>query len=101
MLEWTALTSFSAAKIKIVAAAVVQRMHTGRALIFKPGGNFKIGNDERLSAFGNFQRITDVVVVTMRNENGIRRHRLDANVFCQRIAGNERVEQEVLAADDG
>ena len=84
---------FDAAEIELIAAAMVQRMHARRALLVEPGGDFKVGNHQRVGAFGDFHRVADVVVVAVRNEDEIRRDRFHVNGFGQRIAGDERVEQ--------
>ena len=90
---------FGAAKIEFETAAVVHRMHSRRALLVEPGGDFIIGNHQRVGAFGDFHRVADVVAVPVRNEDEIRRHCFHVNGLRQRIAGDERVEQQCFAAD--
>ena len=74
-------------------------MHARRALFVEPGGDFEAGNHERVGASGNFHRIADMVAVPVRNEDEIRRHFFHINVFGERIARNERVEQQGFAAN--
>ena len=84
---------FGAAKIELETAAMVQRMHARSALFVEPGGDFEIGNHQRVGAFGDFHRVADVVAVPVRDEDEIRGHLFYVNGFGERIAGNERVEQ--------
>jgi hypothetical protein len=44
-------------------ATMVQRMHARRALLVEPGGDFEIGDHQRVGAFGDFHRVADMVAV--------------------------------------
>jgi hypothetical protein len=49
-------------------------MHAERAFLIEPSGYFIIANHQRVGAFGDFHRISQVIFVPMRNQDEVRRY---------------------------
>ena len=78
---------------------MIQRVSVFDALLAKPDDDFVIGDDRGVGSFGNFDRVGDMVNVTVRNENVVGRDLIDLDVARERIRCNEWVEKERFASD--
>ena len=87
------------AKIESPPSAMIQRVSVFDTLLAKPDDDFVIGDDRGVSSFGNFDRVGDMVSVTVRNQDVVRRDLVDLNVAGERIRCNEWVEKERFASD--
>ena len=87
------------AKIKGPPSAMIQRVRLFDALLAQPGDDFVIGDDSGVCAFGNFDRVGDVVEVTVRNENVVCRDLIGLDVTRELVWRDEWVEKEALASN--
>ena len=78
---------------------MIQRVRLFDALLAQPGDDFVIGDDSGVCAFGNFDRVGDVVEVTVRNENVVCRDLIGLDVTRELVWRDEWVEKEALASN--
>ena len=89
---------FDAAEIHFGRAAMIHRLDILHAFGFEPGSDFVGSDNRRAGPRGDVDYIRDVIAVTVRDQNEIRRDLFDVDFFRQRIRRNERVEEKRFAA---
>ena len=90
---------FDPAKIKLTTAAVIDRMRFWRALLAQPLRDFKRGDNRDAGPFGDGRGVSQVILMSVRDENVVRLKVLHVNGLGQRIAGDKRVEEQCLVLD--
>ncbi len=70
---------FDAAKVLFHRTAVVHGLNFRRALGIEPESDFVARDDRSAGALGNGHHVIHMVFVPVRNEDVIRRHRVDVN----------------------
>jgi hypothetical protein len=82
-----------------MTATMIKRVAFFQALLPEPEDHFVIGDNGSANAPDDIGSIGDVVGVAMGDEDIISRNPLYIDLAGQFVSANERVEQEVFAAD--
>lgn len=90
---------FHPAKIEGSRPAEIHRVSVFDTLLAKPDDDFIIGDDGGVGSFGNFNRVGDMVGVTVRNENVVGLDLIDLDVAGEWIRRNKWIEEERFASN--
>lgn len=88
---------FDAPEIENMSTAVVHGVRFFEALLAKPDRDLEVRDDGSSCSLSDFDRVGDVIVVTVGNKDVIRSDRFDFDTGCQWIRFDERIEEEDLA----
>jgi hypothetical protein len=89
---------FHPAKIRFGGAAVIHRLKILHAFSLEPASHFEGCDHGRSGSIRDVRHVSDVIAMSVRNENEIGRDALYVDFAGERIRRDERIEEEGLAA---
>ncbi len=93
------IDKLDSSEIECLASAVIERVCLLDSLLAKPNDDLEVGNDGRPRAFGDFDRIIDVIEVAMGDQDVVRLDGIDLNMAGERVRRNEGIEEKRLPSD--